>query len=226
MAAAMALRLEDEGFEVTTAADGRAALQAIEALPIDLVTLDVGLPGTDGYTVCRAIRATSPVPIVMVTARADAAEMVAGLEHGADDYVTKPFDTAVLVARVRAVLRRSGDEAPRVRCCRDLVVDEVAFTATQRGTALELTPIEMRLLSELVRRSGAALTREHLLEEVWGYGYLGDSRLVDMAVRRLRAKLGLASDGTPYITTVRGVGYRFEAEVAAPSGVPGATTGR
>ena len=210
VATAIGLCLEKAGFEVVTAADGRSAMEAIDALPIDLVTLDLGLPGVDGHVLCRAIRAKSPVPIIMVTARAGASDVVEGLEEGADDYLTKPFDPPVLVARVRAVLRRCGDEVPRVRSCRDLVIDELEFVARQRGTALALTPIELRLLAELVRRADVALSREHLLEEVWGYGYLGDSRLVDMAVRRLRAKLGEADDGQPYISTVRGVGYRFE----------------
>jgi DNA-binding response OmpR family regulator len=208
----MTIVLEDAGLEVTVAGDGAGALRAFDALPFDLVVLDLRLPDVDGYAVCRHIRQTSTIPIVMVTARADASDVVTGLNLGADDYIVKPFQAEVLVARVRAVLRRYGDEAPRVRRARDLVIDEPAFTATKGDEALALTPVEMRLLVELVRSQGKAQSREELLESVWGYGYLGDSRLVDMAIKRLRDKLGRAPSDPPYISTVRGVGYRFEGD--------------
>ena len=184
----------------------------LEALPIDLVLLDLRLPGLDGFEVCRRIRRRSEVPVVIVTARSDAAGIVTGLDLGADDYIVKPFEAAVLVARARAVLRRYGDDAPRVREVRDLSVDEAAFTACKGGERLALTPIEMRLLVELVRNEGTLMTREDLLESVWGYGYLGDSRLVDMAIKRLRDKLGDAPTELPYIATIRGAGYRFESD--------------
>jgi two-component system response regulator MtrA len=209
--------LEEAGFGVCVVEDGAGALRAIDALPIDLVLLDLRLPGADGYEVCQQIRRRSEVPVVMVTARSDASDVVTGLELGADDYVVKPFEASVLVARARAVLRRYGDDAPRVRQARDLSVDEAAFTASKGGRELSLTPIEMRLLVELLRNQGRLMSREDLLQEVWGYGYLGDSRLVDMAIKRLRDKLGDPPDGVPYIATVRGIGYRFEDEPAPPS---------
>jgi two-component system response regulator MtrA len=193
--------LQEAGFEVCAAANGPTALEVLAAVPIDLILLDLNLPGPDGFEVCRRVREASQVPIVMVTARSEA--------HGADDYIVKPFEAAVLVARTKAVLRRYGDDAPRTREARDLCVDELAFTATKAGLPLALSPIEMRLLVELVRNEGRLMSREELLEQVWGYGYLGDSRLVDMAIKRLRDKLGDPPDDPPYITTVRGAGYRF-----------------
>lgn len=202
--------LQEAGFEVCAAGDGPTAIDALAATSVDLVLLDLNLPGPDGFEICRSIRETSQVPIVMVTARSDASDVVAGLELGADDYIVKPFEATVLVARAKAVLRRYGDDAPRIRETRDLLVDELAFSASQRGLRLSLSPIEMRLLVELVRSEGRLMSREELLERVWGYGYLGDSRLVDMAIKRLRDKLGEPPDDTPYIATVRGVGYRFE----------------
>lgn len=217
--------LEEAGFEVCVASDGPSGLDALDAVPIDLVLLDLHLPGLDGFEVCQRIRRRSEVPVVMVTARSDASDVVVGLDLGADDYIMKPFDASVLVARARAVLRRYGDDAPGLREARDLVVDEVAFVASKQAMPMTLTPIEMRLLVELVRNQGKLMSREDLLEQVWGYGYLGDSRLVDMAIKRLRDKLGDPPDDPPYITTVRGLGYRFEAapdsaadETIEPSG--------
>ncbi len=204
--------LRESGFEVRTAEDGPAALGVLDEIPVDLVLLDLTLPGMDGLDVCRAIRSRSQVPVVMVTSRSEPSDVVTGLELGADDYIVKPFEASVLVARAKAVLRRYGDDVTRVREARDLCVDELGFTATKGGEPLSLTPIEMRLLVELVRNQGKLMTREELLEQVWGYGYLGDSRLVDMAIMRLRDKLGAPPDEPPYIATVRGVGYRFEAD--------------
>lgn len=212
---AMVEALEEDGFVTCVAEDGQAALRAMDALPIDLVLLDLRLPGIDGFEVCRQIRRRSEVPVVMVTARSDATEVVAGLDLGADDYIVKPFEASVLVARAKAVLRRYSDDAPRQREVRDLAVDEAAFTAHKGEDPLALTPIEMRLLVELVRNKGTTMTRETLLEQVWGYGYLGDSRLVDMAIKRLRDKLGEPPSEVPYVATVRGVGYRFEDDEAA-----------
>jgi two-component system, OmpR family, response regulator MtrA len=221
VATAMVEALEEAGFDVSVAVDGPAALDSVDARPVDLVLLDLRLPGLDGFEVCQRIRRRSEVPVVMVTARSDASEIVTGLELGADDYIVKPFEAAVLVARARAVLRRYADDAPRVRAARDLAIDEMAFSASKDGAPLALTAIEMRLLVELVRNQGKVMSREELLEQVWGYGYLGDSRLVDMAIKRLRDKLSEPPADPPYITTVRGVGYRFEddPEPAAPGGV-------
>ncbi|MBW3615425.1 MAG: response regulator transcription factor [Actinobacteria bacterium] len=206
--------LERAGFSVDGVGDGADALKRVASRdPIDVVVLDLMLPSMSGFDVCREIRKTSGVPIVMLTAKTDVTDVVAGLELGADDYLTKPFEPAELAARIRAVLRRAaGDtpDGPGGISARDVAVDEAAFRAYRNGEELALTTIEFRLVSELVRNAGIVLTREKLLERVWGYDYLGDSRLVDMAVKRLRGKLGPPPDGNDYITTVRGVGYRFE----------------
>ena len=207
--------LERAGFEVSSVGDGAAAVRELTSgAAYDLVVLDLMLPSMSGFDVCREVRKTTGIPIVMLTARTDVADVVAGLELGADDYVTKPFEPAELTARIRAVLRRSSEAAPQsgeLRC-RDIVVDETAFRAFRGGIELGLTTMEFRLLAELVRNAGAVLTREVLLDRIWGYDYLGDSRLVDMALKRLRQKLGDAPTATPYVSTVRGVGYRFERE--------------
>jgi two-component system response regulator MtrA len=211
---AVTLVLERSGFDVTAVVDGDAAIaEASRSGVHDLVLLDLMLPGTSGLDVCRQIRRSSNMPIVMLTARADTADVVAGLELGADDYITKPFEPVELAARVRAVLRRSANndtDSTTVLRVRDVEVDEGAFRAFRGGQELALTATEFRLLAELVRHAGLVLTRETLLERVWGYDYLGDSRLVDMAVMRLREKLGEAANSPGYVATVRGVGYRFE----------------
>ncbi len=205
------LGLAGAGFRVTTAADGREALLRFRQEPIDLVVLDLMLPELDGYEVCREIRRTSRVPIVMLSARSDTVDVVVGLELGADDYVTKPFELAELVARVRAALRRaSGAEAGARIAVGDLEIEPDGFQATKAGRELDLTATEFRLLLELARRPGHVFTRELLLERVWNYEYLGDSRLVDVAVQRLRAKVEDDPRHPALITTVRGVGYRFE----------------
>jgi two-component system response regulator MtrA len=205
------LVLERAGFHVTTAGDGAGAFEALASHPVDLVVLDIMLPTMSGFDVCRELRKTSRIPIVMLTARTDTADIVAGLELGADDYVTKPFEPAELAARVRAVLRRVNDApAGTVTVVRDVRIDEAAFRAFRGDDEIPLTAIEFRLLVELVHHAGLVMTRETLLERVWGYDYLGDSRLVDMAIKRLRDKLGPSPSPVGYITTVRGVGYRLE----------------
>lgn len=206
-----ALVLEHAGFRTDAAGSGPDAVEMIRRAEPDAVVLDVMLPGLDGFEVCRQVRHTSRVPIVMVTARSDVTDVVVGLELGADDYLRKPFEPAELVARVRAVLRRpsTDPDAPVLRVG-GLVVDLAAFEANRDGTRLDLSPMEFRLLAELVRSAGQVLTREVLLDRVWGYDYLGDSRLVDMAITRLRSKLGDDPRRPRYITTLRGVGYRFE----------------
>ena len=206
-----ALGLAAAGLRVTTAADGREALLRFRQVPFDLVVLDLMLPELDGYEVCREIRKSSRVPIVMLSARSDTVDVVVGLELGADDYVTKPFELAELVARVRAALRRSAEDTSDERISlADLEIDPVAFRANKAGRELELTATEFRLLLELARRPGQVFTRELLLERVWNYEYLGDSRLVDVAVQRLRAKVEDDPAHPTLIRTVRGVGYRFE----------------
>ena len=205
-----AVGLRRAGFDVTTAAAGDEALAAVEAGRFDVLVLDVMLPGRDGFEVCREVRRTRSTPIVMLTARADSHDVVTGLELGADDYVTKPFELPVLIARLRAVLRRGVvPEQPVRRTVGDLEIDEAAFRARRAGRELALTATEFRLLAQLAARPGQVYTRELLLEHVWGYDFLGDSRLVDVAVQRLRAKVD-AEGLPPLITTVRGVGYRLE----------------
>jgi len=213
---AVALVLEREGYAVTPVADGANAIDEGVRGGHDLIVLDLMLPGVDGLDVCREVRKTSRVPIVMLTARTDTNDVVAGLELGADDYVTKPFEPAVLAARIRSVLRRSGDDTPAgidgILAARGITIHVESQRAFRGEDELLLTRTELRLLIELVSNVAKVLTRERLLEAVWGYDYLGDSRLVDMAVKRLRDKLGEPERPPPYVTTVRGVGYRFERE--------------
>ncbi len=206
------LGLTQAGFRVTTAADGREGLLHFRQTPFDLVILDVMLPNLDGYEVCRQIRAESRVPIIMLSAKSDTVDVVVGLELGADDYVTKPFEMAELVARARAALRRASavpDEPVLIRG--DLEIDPGAFMARRGDEELTLTATEFKLLLELARRPGQVFTRELLLQQVWNYEYLGDSRLVDVAVQRLRAKVEDDPKEPQIIKTVRGVGYRFDA---------------
>jgi two-component system response regulator MtrA len=206
----IALVLRASGMHVIEAADGDAAVAAFEAETPAIVVLDIMLPGRDGFSVCEVIRRQSDVPIIMVTARDAAADVVRGLELGADDYVVKPFEAAVLLARLRAVLRRAKPADETALEAGGIRVDTSAWRAWRRGEPLSLTAMDLRLLAELVRHQGQVMTREVLLERVWGYDYLGDSRLVDMAVKRLRDKVEDDSSRPELITTVRGVGYRFE----------------
>ncbi|MDH4307394.1 MAG: response regulator transcription factor [Acidimicrobiia bacterium] len=203
------LGLEAVGFRVECAVDGDDALARFRASRPDLVLLDVMMPKRDGFEVCRIIRRDSNIPVIMLTARTDSIDVVVGLESGADDYVTKPFDLPVLVARIRAALRRARDDDPvEVLTLGDVTIDVLGHSAERQGQELALTPTEFRLLAELARSPGRVLSRELLLENVWGYDYLGDSRIVDMAIQRLRSKIE-ADPGSPQlIQTVRGAGYR------------------
>ena len=206
-----ALGLGRAGFRVDTAAGGREGLLRFRQGSFGLVVLDLMLPELDGYEVCREIRRESRVPIIILSAKSDTVDVVVGLELGADDYVTKPFELEELVARVRAALRRAAEPAAdSAISIRDLEIDPAGFRVARGGSDIPLTATEFRLLLELVRHPRQVLTRETLLQRVWGYDYLGDSRLVDVAVQRLRAKVESDPSEPALITTVRGVGYRLE----------------
>lgn len=211
------LGLEGEGFRVAAAEDGPSALLAFASQSPDLVLLDVMLPGLDGFAVCRELRKVSLVPIVMLTARSLTSDVVEGLEAGADDYVTKPFEFPELLARIRSVLRRASVRSSPQEATPGaslpltlggLVIDPSGFTVCRGPDEILLTVTEFRLLYELARHAGQALTRDQLLELVWGYTYLGDSRLVDVHVQRLRAKIEEDPAHPLLVLTVRGVGYR------------------
>ena len=206
-----AIGLEHAGFTVETAADGVAGLERFAAGSFDVVLLDVMLPRMDGLEVCRAIRRTSTVPIVMLTARVDTIDVVVGLEAGADDYVKKPFEVHELVARVRAALRRAGRQPHEASDRLDLgplVIDLAGRTVARDDRPIALTRTEFDLLTELARHPGRVLTRDVLLDRVWGYDYLGDSRLVDVAIQRLRAKVETDPADPQLVLTVRGAGYK------------------
>ena len=206
------LGLEQAGFQVTSSGDGREGLVRFRQGSFDLVLLDVMLPSLDGFEVLREIRHDNQTPVVMLTARSDLHDVVVGLELGADDYVTKPFELPELVARIKAVLRRSTAEPGDAVIHTDgLEIDPAGFTVRRGDEELELTATEFRLLLEFAKRPKQVFTRELLLELVWNYDYLGDSRLVDAAVQRLRAKVEDDPKEPKLIRTVRGVGYRFDA---------------
>ncbi len=212
---ALRMALEDEGYEVVEARDGASGLVQFGQHRPDVVLLDLRLPDLSGFEVCKAMRASSTVPIIMVTAQTEAADMVAGLEAGADDYVTKPVVPKVLSARIAAVLRRvsyspEGDEG-QVDSIRfgDIELRREQGVVTKGGTELSLTRTEFRMLCEFAEHADAVLSRDQLLERVWGYEYLGDSRLVDAHVRRLRLKIEDTPDDPRRIVTVRGLGYRL-----------------
>jgi two-component system OmpR family response regulator len=216
--AALKYNLEREGYAVTTAVDGSGGLDSARAVNHDLVILDIMLPGLDGLEVCRAIRRESAVPIIMLTAKAEEVDRIVGLELGADDYVTKPFSMRELMARARAMLRRSrmgqdspdGSAAPQTIRAGDLVVDLTAHAAVLGDRTLELKPREFELLALLMSNRGRAFTRDQLLQRLWGQDYVGDSRTVDVHVRWLREKIETEPGKPKRIITIRGVGYRFE----------------
>ena len=206
------LALEDEGYEVVEAASGEDALLAFGQSPADVVLIDIMLPGMDGFEVCRSIRKVSDVPIVMVTARSDTHDVVAGLEAGADDYLTKPHAPKELSARIRALLRRARSVEPgspqMVFGDLEIIPDEGVVRLG--GDDVHLTKTEFRLLVELATNPGRVLSREVLLERVWGYGYFGDGRLVDVHIRRLRTKIEPDAANPRYVVTVRGLGYKLQ----------------
>jgi DNA-binding response OmpR family regulator len=205
------LVLEDEGYVVAEAESGEEALVAFDTRPPDVILIDLMLPGMDGFDLCRSIRRRSDVPAIMVTARTDSHDVVAGLEAGADDYVSKPIAPKELSARIRALLRRARTAAPEFQVIRAgrLEIRPEEGIVRLDGTEIDLTKTEFRLLSELAENAGRVLSREHLLERVWGYDYFGDSRLVDVHIRRLRAKIEADPANPDTVVTVRGLGYKL-----------------
>lgn len=206
--------VEQEGYLVQTAVNGRSALQIFREFQPDLVVLDIMLPQIDGLEVLRQLRQISDVYVIMLTAKADEADKVIGLGLGADDYVTKPFSPRELVARIKAALRRmGGSSAKKELASTHLRVDEEARLAWKDGQVLDLTPIEFDLLQTLMRQHGRALSREQLIEQVWGHDYYGEDRVVDVHVGRLRKKVEDDVTHPTLIATVWGAGYRFEDEM-------------
>ena len=212
---ALTMALEDEGYRVREAPDGATGLALFAEREADLVLLDLRLPDMSGFDVCRALRAASIVPIIIITAQTDTHDMVAGLEAGADDYITKPVIPKELAARIRALLRRvqlqGSSSTPRATRFGDVELRREQGVVLKRGAELSLTKTEFRLLCEFADHVGSVLSRDQLLERVWGYDYLGDSRLVDAHVRRLRVKVEDQPDDPTHIVTVRGLGYRLVA---------------
>ncbi|MBC49897.1 MAG: DNA-binding response regulator [Ilumatobacter sp.] len=210
---ALSLALEDEGYSVRQAANGTDGLAAFDVESTDLVLLDLRLPDMSGFEVCRALRLKSIVPIIIITAQTDTVDMVAGLEAGADDYVTKPVVPKELAARIRALLRRvhlqGASTASAASIFGEIELQREQGIVLRGGVELSLTKTEFRLLCEFADHAGAVLSRDQLLERVWGYEYLGDSRLVDAHVRRLRVKVEEHPDDPKLIVTARGVGYRL-----------------
>ena len=210
----IALYLEKEGFETRKAENGRQALDILKSFPADLIVLDSMMPEMDGYEVCRTVRKDSSVPIIMLTAKGETFDKVLGLELGADDYMVKPFDTKELVARVKAVLRRSavperGND--KKITYPDLIINLSNYSVTFRDKDIEMPPKELELLHFLAAHPNQVFTREQLLNQIWGYEYYGDTRTVDVHIKRIREKLDQGEDaGAWSIKTVWGVGYKFE----------------
>ena len=207
------LYLEKEGFDVTEADRGDTALKEFKAAPPNLMLLDVMLPGMDGWQVCREVRKVSNIPIIMLTAKDETFDKVLGLELGADDYVVKPFDAKELVARIKAVIRRyqnGGESTEKELAFPGLTINMSQYTVTYMGKEMDMPPKELELFYFLASHPGMVFTREQLLEQVWGYDYFGDSRTVDVHVKRLREKLSGGEAMGWQIKTVWGVGYKFD----------------
>jgi len=203
----VAILLESEGYEVSACGHGDSVLPLFRIEHPDLVLLDVMLPGMDGVSVASALREESDVPIIMMSAKTDSVDVIAGLEAGADDYVTKPFENSVLLARVKARLRRQEPEAETLKIA-DLEIDPKAHEVRRGGEALHLTPLEFDLLTVLARKPFQVFSREELLEQVWGYRHSSDTRLVNVHIQRLRSKVEKDPENPEVVLTVRGVGYR------------------
>ncbi len=208
------LYFEKDGFQADIVTDGLKALSAFEAIKPDLVLLDIMLPGMDGWQICREIRKTSQTPIIMLTAKGETFDKVLGLELGADDYITKPFETKEVIARVKAVLRRSASQSTATSALKEVSFDKLSINLTNYelkvdGKSIDTPPKELELIYHLASNPNRVYTRDQLLDEVWGFEYYGDSRTVDVHVKRLREKLEGVSDKWE-LKTVWGVGYKFE----------------
>jgi two-component system response regulator MtrA len=208
LAEMLGIVLRGEGFDPVFCADGSSAMAAFRESKPDLVLLDLMLPGRDGVDVCKAIRAESGTPIVMLTAKSDTVDIVVGLESGADDYIVKPFKPKELIARIRARIRRFDDAPAASLVIGDLEIDINGHTVKRDGQSLLLTPLEFDLLACLARKPGQVFTREVLLQDVWGYRHAADTRLVNVHVQRLRAKVEHDPEHPEIVLTVRGVGYK------------------
>ncbi len=208
LAEMLGIVLRSEGYEPFLCSDGDSAVAAFREHKPDLVLLDLMLPGLDGIDVCRAIRAESGTPIVMLTAKSDTIDIVVGLESGADDYVVKPFKPKELVARIRARLRRTDDPAPEMLEIGDVTIDVAGHSVKRGDQPIALTPLEFDLLVALARKPWQVFTREVLLEQVWGYRHAADTRLVNVHVQRLRSKVEQDPERPEVVVTVRGVGYK------------------
>ncbi len=208
LAEMLTIVLRGEGFDSAVVSEGTKALPALRELKPDLVLLDLMLPGMNGIDVCKAIRAESGVPIVMLTARSDTVDVVLGLESGADDYVVKPFKPKELVARLRTRLRRTEADPAEQLTIGDLAIDVPGHQVSRDGTPISLTPLEFDLLVALARKPRQVFTRELLLEQVWGYRHAADTRLVNVHVQRLRSKIERDPEAPEVVLTVRGVGYK------------------
>ncbi|ALE82092.1 Two component sensory transduction transcriptional regulatory protein MtrA [Pseudonocardia sp. Ae406_Ps2] len=208
LAEMLTIVLRGEGFETAVVSDGTRALPAVRDTQPDVVLLDLMLPGMNGIDVCRAIRAESGVPIVMLTAKSDTVDVVLGLESGADDYVVKPFKPKELVARIRARVRRNDAEPAEQLSIGEIDIDVPAHQVTREGRPIALTPLEFDLLVALARKPRQVFTREVLLEQVWGYRHAADTRLVNVHVQRLRSKVERDPERPEVVLTVRGVGYK------------------
>lgn len=212
MVKVLKFNLEKEGFEVKAAYDGEEALKAIYSVSPDVIVLDIMLPGLDGFEVCRRVRKDLDIPIIMLTARTEDIDKILGLELGADDYITKPFNPRELVARIRAILRRVGQQkenTKKVIKAGDLHIDLIQHKVRLRGREVDLTSKEYALLSFIASNPGKVFTREQLLQEVWGYDYFGDARTVDVHIRHLREKIEKDPANPQMILTVWGTGYKF-----------------
>ncbi|SFJ63755.1 DNA-binding response regulator, OmpR family, contains REC and winged-helix (wHTH) domain [Amycolatopsis regifaucium] len=206
---ALSLALADEGFAIECVATGEDGLELLERVKVDVVLLDLMLPGIDGLTVCRSVRDRGALPIIVITARADTQDIIAGLEAGADDYVTKPLVAGELAARIRALLRRTAPPSPTKFTVGDLEIRPDEESVRRDGEPVHLTRTEFRLLTELAAAEGQVVTREQLLRRVWEHDYFGDTRLLDVHIRRLRRKVEPDPDNPTLVSTVRGRGYRI-----------------